>query len=65
MLAGLLVLVDGIGSILVIGNQYHGMWYDIERGARAVLGILLILYGWWKDEAGAGRPKGTGAASSQ
>jgi hypothetical protein len=39
---GGLVVLDGIGSVLVQGGQYHGYWFDLEREVRALGGFVLI-----------------------
>lgn len=44
-LAGTLILIDSVGSILLPGNN-HGFWYDLERLARAILGVGLMIYAW-------------------
>ena len=40
---GLFVFLDGIGSILILGGQFHGRWFDLEREVRAAGGFLLIV----------------------
>lgn len=42
---GLLVFVDGIGSVLIEGGQFHNVWFDGERYIRAVIGILIVALG--------------------
>ncbi len=41
---GVGVFVDGVGSIVVRGNQYHSVWFDGERLMRAIAGGLLFLF---------------------
>ena len=45
---GILVLIDGIGSVLIKGGQYHGVWFDGERWFRAVMGLMIIALGLMK-----------------
>ncbi len=45
---GGLVIMDGIGSILVKGGQYHGYWFDLEREIRAVGGAVLVSIALWR-----------------
>ena len=44
-IAGLLVLIDAVGSILLPGNT-HRFWYNAERVARGILAIGLMYYAW-------------------
>jgi hypothetical protein len=44
-IAGLLVLIDAVGSILLPGNT-HRFWYNAERVARGMLAIGLMYYAW-------------------
>jgi hypothetical protein len=37
--------MDGIGSVLIKDGQYHNVWFDGERYARAVAGVLVIAIG--------------------
>jgi hypothetical protein len=41
---GALVFIDGLGSVLVEGGQFHDMLFDGERYFRAAMGILIILF---------------------
>jgi hypothetical protein len=45
---GGLVAIDGVGSILIKGEQYHGFWFDIEREIRALGGFVLIALAVWR-----------------
>ena len=42
---GIYVAVDGVASVLVKHGQYHNMWFDGERYARALAGIVIIVLG--------------------
>lgn len=42
---GVGIVCDGIGSVLVRGEQYHNAWFDGERYVRAGAGILIIILG--------------------
>jgi sulfite exporter TauE/SafE len=42
--SGVGIIADGVGSILLKTNT-HGFWYDSERVARTLLGVLLIALG--------------------
>ena len=42
---GLLVFIDGVGSVLIGGGQYHGVWFDGERWFRAVMGLAIVAIG--------------------
>jgi hypothetical protein len=44
-IAGLFVLIDAVGSILLPGNT-HLFWYNAERVARGTLAIGLMYYAW-------------------
>jgi hypothetical protein len=44
-IAGLLILIDAVGSILLPGNT-HLFWYNTERVARGILAIGLMYYAW-------------------
>jgi hypothetical protein len=44
ILIGILVMVDGIGSILLPGNN-HDFIYDFEREIRVVAGLLIVILG--------------------
>lgn len=44
ILIGILVIVDGIGSILLPGNN-HDFIYDFEREIRVVAGFLIVILG--------------------
>jgi hypothetical protein len=37
------IFLDGIGSIIVRGKQYHSVWFDGERILRAIGGGSLLL----------------------
>jgi len=43
VIGGMMLFLDGIGSLLV--PQYHDFWFDLERLARTIGGILLSLLG--------------------
>jgi hypothetical protein len=45
---GGLIIVDGIGSILIQNGQFHGFWFDIERGFRTLAGLILIVLAVWR-----------------
>jgi hypothetical protein len=47
-LIGGFVAVDGFVSILIQGGQHHGIWFDTERGVRALAGIILLLIALWR-----------------
>jgi hypothetical protein len=42
---GLLVFIDGVGSVLIGGGQYHNVWFDGERWLRAVMGLAIVALG--------------------
>jgi hypothetical protein len=44
IIGGIMLMFDGIGSILVEQN-YHGLWFDLERVFRTVGGLLLSVLG--------------------
>lgn len=44
ILIGILVIVDGIGSILLPGNN-HDFISDFEREIRVVAGFLIVILG--------------------
>jgi hypothetical protein len=46
-IAGVLIILDAIGSILIPGN-HHSFWYDLERIFRGLLGLFLIVYSIFK-----------------
>lgn len=37
--------VDGFGSVLIGGGQYHNVLFDGERYVRAAAGVTLIILG--------------------
>lgn len=39
---GLLVVADGIGSVLIKSGQFHNAWFDGERWLRALAGIAIV-----------------------
>lgn len=43
IIIGIGIFIDGIGSIIIRGNQYHSVWFDGERLMRAIAGGLLFL----------------------
>ena len=43
VIGGVMLSLDGIGSLIV--PQYHDFWFDLERSARTIGGILLSLLG--------------------
>ena len=43
VIGGIMLFLDGIGSLLV--PQHHNFWFDLERFARTIGGILLSLLG--------------------
>ena len=44
ILIGILVIADGIGSILLPGNN-HDFIYDFERVFRCIAGFLIVTLG--------------------
>ena len=42
---GICVICDGIGSVLLRNGQYHNVWFDGERYARAAAGVAIIILG--------------------
>ena len=42
---GVGIIADGIGSVLIRQGQYHNVWFDGERYARAAAGVILIILG--------------------
>jgi len=56
---GVLLFADAVGSILLPQN-HHDFWFDIERVARAILSIVMIVYGvfyvkFFRGDANSGR----------
>jgi hypothetical protein len=45
VVAGLLIVLDAIGSILLPSNR-HGFWFDLERVLRGWLGVGVMVYGF-------------------
>jgi len=45
IVAGVLLFVDGLGSILIRFGQKHSLLFDLERAARTILAILIIIIG--------------------
>jgi hypothetical protein len=43
IMIGITIVLDGIGSALIQGGQYHTFWFDGERYARAAAGIAVIV----------------------
>jgi hypothetical protein len=43
IIIGIAIIIDGIGSALVQGGQYHTLWFDGERYARAAAGVAIIV----------------------
>jgi len=43
--AGILLFADGVGSILIRFGQKHSLLFDLERAARTILAILIIIIG--------------------
>ncbi len=43
VIIGIAIVIDGIGSALVQGGQYHTFWFDAERYARAAAGVAIIV----------------------
>jgi hypothetical protein len=50
ILIGILVIADGIGSILLPGNN-HDFIYDFEREIRVVAGFLNIVLGIYLEKS--------------
>jgi hypothetical protein len=55
-LIGGLIVLDGVGSVLIKGDQYHGFWFDLEREVRALGGCALVFLAAW-EMAGRGRDR--------
>jgi len=45
IVAGLLLFVDGVGSILIRFGQKHSLLFDLERAARTILAIIITIIG--------------------
>jgi hypothetical protein len=43
IIIGIGIFIDGLGSIIMRGNQYHNVWFDGERLIRAIAGLILFL----------------------
>lgn len=43
LIIGVGVAIDGLGSVLIGGGQYHNMFFDSERYVRTAAGIILII----------------------
>jgi len=43
IIIGICILIDGVGSIIVRGKQYHSIWFDGERVLRALAGATLTI----------------------
>jgi hypothetical protein len=44
LVIGIGIFIDGIGSIIVRGEQYHSIWFDGERLVRAAAGVALVVF---------------------
>lgn len=42
---GVCIVLDGLGSAWIKGEQYHNVWFDGERYGRALLGAGIIILG--------------------
>jgi hypothetical protein len=42
IIIGAAIVIDGIGSALIASN-YHSVWFDGERYARALAGVAIIV----------------------
>lgn len=45
LVLGIIVAIDGVGSVLIKGGQYHNQLFDGERYFRAIVGVAIILLG--------------------
>jgi len=45
IVAGILLFIDGVGSILIRFGQKHSLLFDLERAARTILAILIAIIG--------------------
>jgi len=43
--AGILLSIDGVGSILIRFGQKHSLLFDLERVARTFLAIIIAIVG--------------------
>ena len=42
---GIIIALDGFGSVFIKGKQYHNQLFDGERYFRAAVGLALIIIG--------------------
>jgi hypothetical protein len=44
VVGGIMLFLDGLGS-LILPENYHGFWFDLERIFRIIGSLLLIILG--------------------